>query len=113
MGKIRKAKGQTAHALKRMAERIGMNGESATKFLRAASRKGIPPESFPDGPLKDFLTAKQVGKRVRVHKGVVAIFNKTSDRAITAYRIPEEHMEEYEEALESGGIRVNIGGGKE
>ena len=96
MGKIRKAKGQTQHAHERMGERIGLKGRAADDFLRAASKKGLPPAAFGHGPLGEFLRDKGSSKRLRVFRGVIVIFNRTSDRAITCYRIPDEFAEEYE-----------------
>ena len=105
---IRKAKGQTAHAKMRIGERAGMSGRTAERFLKEASRKGLPPAAFGLGtPFGEFLMAKSARKRVKVYKGMVVIFNKTSDRAITCYRIPEEFEGEYEEVVKThlGGIK--------
>lgn len=93
-----KARGQkpTHHSLMRMAERCGItNRTAATNMIRRASKMGRHIQSFPDGELKNYLLSKQHNKRVRVYKGIVFIFNKTSDRAITLYPIPNEFMEEY------------------
>lgn len=103
---IRKAKGQTAHAKMRIGERAGMSGRTAERFLKDASRKGIPPAAFGLGtPFGEFLRSKSAHKRVKVYKGMVVIFNKTSDRAITCYRVPEEFEREYRDVVK----RLKVG----
>jgi len=95
MGLARKQK-PTHHSLLRMAERCGItNAKAATNMIRNASKLGRGIQSFPDGELKNYLLSKKHNKRVKVYKGIVFIFNKTSDRAITLYPIPNEFMEEY------------------
>lgn len=103
---IRKAKGQTAHAKMRIVERAGMSGRTAERFLKDASRNGLPPAAFGIGtPFGEFLRSKSACKRVKVYKGMVVIFNKTSDRAITCYRIPEEFEREYRDVVK----RLKVG----
>lgn len=103
---IRKAKGQTAHAKMRIGERAGMSGRTAERFLKDASRKGLPPAAFGLGtPFGEFLRSKSACKRVKVYKGMVVIFNKTSDRAITCYRVPEEFEREYRDVVK----RLKVG----
>ena len=93
---VRKAKRQTRHGLSRMNTRIGIsNEEIAINTIRCASKKGMSISEFEEGALKDYLRTKDHGKRIKVYKGTIYIFNKTSDRVITLYPIPEEFMEEY------------------
>lgn len=102
---IRKAKKQTNHALMRMSERLGLPSKDAKNFLKAASKKGLPPASFGfDTGFGSYLWTKSKLKRVRVYKGMIVIFNNTSDRAITAYKIPDEFLKEYEMTLK--GLRT-------
>lgn len=96
MAKRRRCKNQTKHSLERMGSRIGItNKKNAENMIRNASKKGLSINDFPPCGLKDYLLTKDVGKRVKVYKGNIFIFNKTSDRAITLYPIPEEFMEDY------------------
>lgn len=93
---LKKNKKQTHHGLQRMAERMGVTQKSvATKTIQNANRLGKCIQQFPDGEFKNYLLSKQHNKRVKVYKGFVFIFNKTSDRVITLYPIPEEFKEEY------------------
>ena len=96
MGLARKQK-QTHHGIVRMAERMGINNKKiATDIIRKASQSGLDICDFPDGAFRDYLFSKKHNKRIKVYKGFVFIFNKTSDRVITLYKIPTEYMEEYE-----------------
>lgn len=93
----KKSKKQTHHGLQRMAERMGVKQKSvATKTIENAVQKGKPISYFQDGLLKKYLLSKQHNKRLKVYKGFIFIFNKTSNRVITLYPIPEEFKEEYE-----------------
>jgi hypothetical protein len=81
----------------RMAERIGITNERNFKdIVKSASKKGQNPIDFPpDTEIGKFLREKDVGKRIKVYKGNVFIFNKTSINLITVYPLPEELKEEY------------------
>ena len=97
MATIHKRKNPTKHSLSRMKTRAGICQESvAIRTMQNASRKGLCIADFPDCKLKDYLKTKDKGKRVKVYKGYIYIFNKTSDRAITLYKIPDEYKEDYE-----------------
>ena len=98
----KKAKNQTDHAMRRLEERseIGSSKRSLEGFLKNASKSGLSLMDFESEPdLFDFILSKQRGKRVKVWKGFVVILCKTSDRAITAYKLPEEFREAYERCL--------------
>lgn len=96
MGLARKQK-QTRHGIIRMAERMGVNSQKqATEIIRKASKIGLDICDFPLGAFRDYLYSKKHNKRVKVYLGFVFIFNKTSDRVITLYKIPTEYKEEYE-----------------
>lgn len=92
---IRKAKRQTRHGLERIKTRGGItNNNQALTTIRNASKKGLSIADIEDGPLKNYLKSKDHGKRVKLYKRYVYIFNKTSDRVITLYPLPEEYLEE-------------------
>lgn len=94
--KIRHCKKQTVHGVKRLRSRVGIkNKKIALRVIIEASKSGKDISFFAPGELYNYLKSKDRGKRIRVYNGVVYIFNKTSDRLITAYPIPEELMEEY------------------
>lgn len=93
---IRHAKNPTTHGLRRLKSRVGIkNKRVAERMIAEASRYGKSIYDFPEGEFRDYLISKDHGKRLRVFKGIVFIFNKTSDRCITCYPIPDEHLEEY------------------
>ena len=101
MAKHRKSKRQTTHAYQRMHERYGsQSAKEVEDFARGASKRGMPVTEFPEGTeLRRFLDMKTLGrKRVKVYRGMVVILNKTSDRMITAYKLPDKYLEEYERA---------------
>ena len=93
----RKAKKQPAHAYVRLGERVGMTRKQVKDFSKQASRYGRAPEHFPPSALRDYLLSKSYNKRVKVYKGIVVIMANTSNRIITAYPLPNELMEEYNE----------------
>lgn len=96
MSNIVHRKKPTKHSLDRMKTRAGIsNKKQAENMIKAASRKGMSIDDFPPCELKNYLLTKNSGKRVKVYKGIIYIFNKTSDRALTLYPIPEEYMEDY------------------
>ena len=60
-------------------------------MICAASKKGCCPNQF-DGEFGEYLAKKSIVKRVKVYDNLIWIFNKTSDRLITVYPIPERFM---------------------
>ncbi len=93
---IRKGKNQTRHGLERAKSRVGIaNKHQAIVTIRNASKKGLNIADIEDGALKEYLKSKDHGKRVKLYKRYVYIFNKTSDRVITIYPLPDEYLEEY------------------
>jgi len=93
----RKTRKQSLHAYERLNERAGMSRKQVDKLGKNASIYGRSPRSFPNGKFRTFLESKCINKRVKVYKGLVVIMANTSNRIITAYPIPEEFMEEYEQ----------------
>lgn len=95
---VRHAKRPTTHGLKRLKSRVGIKSKKVgERIILEASKGGKNIMDFPPGEFREYLISKDHGKRVKVYKGIVFIFNKTSDRCITCYPIPKEHLEEYEQ----------------
>lgn len=83
----------TGHALKRLYQRVGLTEKSGAKgYVKNALKNGKHIGDFPESPFKDFLRKKAdaTGKRVRVYKGFVFIFNTSNNGLTTLYEIPEE-----------------------
>jgi len=93
----RKIKTHSYHAYKRLSERLGLDKRETNDFARNARRLGKSSAHFQDGKLKTYLESKGKYKRVKVYRGVVVIMAKTSNRLITAYPLPNELREEYEQ----------------
>lgn len=92
-----KYKNQTKHGMNRIIERCGIPKSCAKGFIHAASIHGYNSGHLNEGKLKDYLISKELGKgkRVKVYKGFIFIFNNTSNRLITAYPIPDDLVEEF------------------
>lgn len=87
---------QTKHAINRAKDRLGMCQESSIAIMmRNALGRGQCANDFPPGEFKNYLLCRERGKRIKVYKGKVFVFNRSSKRCITVYPVPEEHMEEY------------------
>ena len=99
---IRKCKKQTIHGQLRIEQRSDISGKGNVKaFIKSASVHGFNPCDFPQGPLSDYLTNKvrHRNKRIKVYKGFVFVFNRTSNRLITGYELPENLRPEFEEFM--------------
>ena len=93
-----RCKNQTAHGMRRVSERCGISKDNAKCFIRAASIHGYSPSHMPEGSkLRDYTLLKEYGKgkRVKIYKGFIFIFNNTSNRLITAYPIPDDLIDEF------------------
>ena len=84
------------HAKKRCMERFGISN----KRIKDVMMYGYSPVHF-DGAFRTFLLSVQ-GTRggavtVKVKDGMIVIYNKRSQRAITCYKVPDRYMpwEEY------------------
>ena len=100
---IRKCKRQGIHGQNRLRQRSNIKDDKNIKaFIRSASMHGFNPCDFPeDGQLYIYINNKERArhKRIKVYKGFVFVFNRTSNRLITAYRLPEELTTEFEEFI--------------
>jgi len=97
---IRKCKKQSVHGQDRIKERCHISDDTNIKaFIKSASIHGYNPEDFEQGPLRCYIYTKKYVryKRIKVYKGVIFVFNRTSNRLITAYNIPDKFVEEFNE----------------
>jgi hypothetical protein len=92
-----KCKKQTKHGMYRITDRCGIPKGTSNQFIKSASIHGFSPLNIPEGPLRYYLLSKEYacGKRVKLYKGFIFIFNHTSNRLITAYPLPEKFVEEF------------------
>ena len=88
----------TDHAYFRAAERCGWGKKKAREMMKLASRYGTAPGNLSDGPIKDFLAARQdfTPRRVKLYQGYVFIFCSTSTRCITVYPLPDNLIQKNE-----------------
>lgn len=87
------------HAHLRVQQRFSqdLNKKQRRELIRNASKNGDCPADFRNGHPKIYsYLSKLSTKRVKIYRGFVFIFNKTSDRLITMYELPEEYTEEYQ-----------------
>lgn len=91
----------TYHGFKRTRERTGIDDKDKKLLGSHAVRNGLNFYELPPGPLKSYVGFKiaKKGKRVKLYRGYVFIFFKTSNRIITCYEIPERHLEEYKKII--------------
>ena len=96
-----KCKRQTRHGLYRITDRCGIPEGTAKQFIKSASIHGYSPLHMPEGNLRKYLLNKEYacGKRVKIYKRFVFIFNNTSNRLITAYPLPEEFVPEFDQFM--------------
>lgn len=89
----------TYHGFQRTEERTGIEDRDKKRLGSYAVRNGIDFCQIPPGPLRSYVGFKiaQKGKRVKLYRGYVFIFFKTSNRIITCYEIPKRHLTEYNE----------------
>lgn len=89
----------TYHGFQRAEERTGIDDRDKKRLGSYAVRNGIDFCQIPPGPLRSYVGFKiaQKGKRVKLYRGYVFIFFKTSNRIITCYEIPKRHLAEYNE----------------
>lgn len=92
-----KCKKQTFHGMMRARERGNMPSRVAKDFISSASKRGFSFNDLPEGELKDYVFGKFIyrQKRVKIYKGYIFIFNRTSNRLITMYPIPDNLVEEF------------------
>lgn len=86
----------TGHALKRLEQRANVTKKSgAVGYVKNALKNGLQIKDFPDGEFKDFLQRKadHSGKRIRVYKGFIFVFNTSNNGLTTLYEIPEKFKE--------------------
>ena len=89
-----------------MEERIGIYSQEAQlNLIRGASKYGLNPHDF-SGDFGSWLENKGKYKRLKVYKGYIFIFAKTSNFLYTTYKIPEEFMEEYNEKQQKNWKQV-------
>ena len=92
----------TTHYYSRAKERANSSRSNAVRFASNARRYGHSP-SYYESKLKDrpelepfflFLKKKeQTGKKVKVFRGWIFIFNSTNSNPTTVYPVPEEYMQ--------------------
>jgi len=90
----------TGHALKRLEQRAGVTKKiGADRYVKNAFRKGQLVNEFPPGPFQNFLIKKEfkTGKRVRVFRGFIFIFNSSNNGLTTLYKVPKKYIQEYEQ----------------
>ena len=92
----------TDHSYERAAMRCGWSRKKAREMMKLASRYGTAPGNLPEGPIKNFLAARQdfTRRRVKLYQGYVFIFCSTSTRCITVYPLPPELSGESEKKNE-------------
>lgn len=99
---IRKCKRQGIHGQKRLKQRSEIkDNKNINAFIRSASIHGFNPCDFPEGQLSTYINNKERAKhkRIKVYKGFIFVFNRTSNRLITAYKLPNEFILEFEEFI--------------
>lgn len=78
------------HAKKRCTERFGVSN----KKIKEVMMYGYPPPCFVS-PFYDFLQSVKYARggaiTVKVKDGMVVIYNKRSQRAVTVYKVPNKY----------------------
>ena len=77
----------TVHSYDRAKERFGLSRETTKLMIKNALYYGISPDKLEDEELKRELLHKQAcnRKRIKIYKGKVFVFCKTSTKCITIY----------------------------
>ena len=82
----------TDHSYYRAAERCGWSKRKAREMMKEAQRHGKTYGNLPDGELRNFLEARQIGqhRRIKFYAGYIFVFASTSTRCITVYPYEEK-----------------------
>lgn len=83
------------HAKVRMKQRTNLNHQERRILFRQALDKGKSPNDIKNKKLKEYLESKSKCK-VKLYKGYVFIYSKTTTKLYTMYPIPQELLEEGE-----------------
>lgn len=85
------------HALDRGKNRLGFNKKQLHQLIKEAHFAGLTYDHLPQGKVRDFIESKNATKQVKLYKGIVFVFNKTSTSCITLYPLPKELLEDENE----------------
>lgn len=91
----------TKHSLQRLIERSQF---THVNTIKKASKAGYPINCFKKYPnFYKWLSSIAPYKRVKVYKGLIFIFNNTSDRCITVYPIKDRYLLDYNDYINKKG----------
>lgn len=99
----------TKHGIERIKERTDISKHDLKMLSKYAIKNGMNLQDIPPGPFKSYVGYKvhKENKRIKIYRGYVFIFFKTSYRLITCYPIPEKHIDEYNKIIKNKKSKKN------
>lgn len=87
----------SSHSINRARERSNLSKRKTNSLMKEASKYGLSYDHLPEGPLREYIRKRSYFKRVKLYKGHVFVFAKTSTACITMYPVDPQVLMEQEE----------------